>query len=232
VEAFNHILIERVRFDTAPREAAYRRGIQVFEEKEDLQPFEEAKLYGHNAVHALAAYIGAFLGIERIADLRHLPAVMCLLRSALLDESGGALLHKYAGIDPYFTPEEYARDADTLLERMVNPYLQDTVARVGRDPQRKLGWNDRLVGAIRLAMAADIKPRRYAMGVAAALTLIDASPSPARLLPPIWRGDEPDPDEVSEVLHHIENGCRRLNHWHDAGCLQLEALTYGNEYAN
>ena len=32
---------------------------------------------------------------------------------------------------------------------MLNPLLADPVARVTRDPVRKLGWEDRLIGAIR-----------------------------------------------------------------------------------
>ncbi|MEZ4612253.1 MAG: hypothetical protein R2838_18735 [Caldilineaceae bacterium] len=30
--------------------------------------------------------------------------------------------------------------ADDLIARMVNPFLRDGVARVARDPARKLGW--------------------------------------------------------------------------------------------
>ncbi len=136
VEAFNRILISRVDFGGG---VPFRRGIAVFEEKADLLPFEESKLYGHNAVHALAAYIAMLRGVEYVAELRDLPGMMALLRGALVDESGAALLHKYGGIDPYFTPEGYAAAADDLLARIVNPYLRDTAARIGRDPARQVG---------------------------------------------------------------------------------------------
>jgi mannitol-1-phosphate 5-dehydrogenase len=53
VEAFNRILISAIDFPQDPE--PYRRGIEVFQEKKELLPFEEAKLYGHNATHALAA---------------------------------------------------------------------------------------------------------------------------------------------------------------------------------
>ena len=52
---------------------------------------------------------------------------------------------------------EYAEDA---LERMVNPYLRDPIDRVTRDPIRKLGWDDRLVGSIRYAVNAGINPQK------------------------------------------------------------------------
>ncbi|MDE3069044.1 MAG: hypothetical protein KGJ60_16050, partial [Verrucomicrobiota bacterium] len=51
VEEFNHILISQIRLP------GFRRGIEVFVEKPDLLPFEEAKLYGHNAVHALLGFL-------------------------------------------------------------------------------------------------------------------------------------------------------------------------------
>ena len=102
-------------------------------------PFEEAKLYGHNATHALAAYVGAMRGVERIADLSKHPDIFAFLRAAFIQESGEALVRKHAGKDPLFTHEGYREYADDLLARMVNPFLHDSVERVGRDPQRKLG---------------------------------------------------------------------------------------------
>ena len=62
VEAFNRILISRINFGETVPDGAFRRGITIFEEKDNLLPFEEAKLYGHNATHALAAYVGACPG--------------------------------------------------------------------------------------------------------------------------------------------------------------------------
>ena len=66
VESFNRILISKINF-------SFQRGIQVFEEKKDLLPFEEAKLYGQKATHALAANLGALKGIRFIADLNRFP---------------------------------------------------------------------------------------------------------------------------------------------------------------
>lgn len=44
------------------------------------------------------------------------------------------------------------------LERMISPNLPDSVERVIRDPERKFGWNDRLIGAIRLCPVEGITP--------------------------------------------------------------------------
>ena len=243
VEAFNRILISKVRAAFEETEAEwvaslpfilegeppFRRGIAVFEEKEDLLPFEEAKLYGHNATHALAAYLGAVRGTDRIADLRDIPGVMSFLRAAFIEESGAALIRRHHGVDPLFTAEGYTRYAEDLLARMTNPHLQDTIERVGRDPARKLGWDDRLIGTMRVALGEGMEPRRYALGAAAALATIDSSilresvPIEA-LLTPLWSGASPEEGEKEAVLRLIEDGQRQLMQWRDSGFQNLERL--------
>ncbi len=213
VEEFNRILITRIRFD-----APFQRGIDVFAEKDDLLPFEEAKLYGHNATHALAAYLAALRGLPLIADLRHTAGAMDFLRAAFIDESGAALIRKNAGIDPLFTPMGYAAYADDLLERMTNPYLHDLVERVGRDPQRKLGWDDRLIGTMRVALAQGITPWRYATGAAAAAAVLDRRTldDPALLretLTALWQPASPSVAEQDAVLAVVEANRERVGQW-------------------
>ena len=41
-----------------------------------------------------------------------------------------------------------------------------------RDPRRKLGLDDRLVGTMRVALEQGIEPKRYALGAAAAVELL------------------------------------------------------------
>lgn len=159
VEAFNRILVSQVGLP------GYRRGLAVFEEKEDLLPFEEAKLYGHNAVHALLGYLADARGLRHMSETAAQGDLMRLARQAFIGESGAGLIHKYGGRDPLFTPEGFAAYADDLLVRMVNPHLRDPVARVIRDPLRKLGWDDRLIGAMRLALGAGVEPVAFAEGV-------------------------------------------------------------------
>jgi mannitol-1-phosphate 5-dehydrogenase len=166
VEAFNRILISRVELP------GFRRGITVFEEKPDLLPFEHAKLYGHNAAHALLGYLLRERGATFVKDARAYPDVLRYVRTAFLDESGTALCRAHAGLDPLFTPAGLVAYADDLLERMLNPNLRDTVARVTRDPARKLGWDDRLIGTMRMALRQEIEPVRFARGAAAALHML------------------------------------------------------------
>ena len=226
VEAFNRILISQVCFPKAVGEPRFQRGITAFVEKEDLLPFEEAKLYGHNATHALAAYLGSLRGLERIADLRQTPDLLGFIRAAFLEESGEALIRKHAGKDRLFTPEGYREYADDLLERMTNPHLQDSVERVGRDPHRKLGWDDRLVGTLRLALQQNVVPRRYALGAAAALATLDPAflkaDTPARaLLAPLWGNEAVETKDAQQVLRLIEEAKHRLKQWCDSGFKEI-----------
>ena len=227
VEAFNRILISRIHFDAATPRGAFQRGITVFEEKSDLLPFEEAKLYGHNATHALAAYLGAMLGAQRIADLAAVPGMMAFLRAAFIDESGNTLIRKHRGADPLFTAEGYARYADDLLERMTNPFLRDTVERVARHPERKLAWDDRLIGTLRVALSQGVEPRRYAVGAAAALAWLDASvlenrSRAAPLLKTLWGDSVSAGPETDAVLQRVDGGLQHLRAWRAAGCPRLD----------
>ena len=211
VEAFNHILISRIDFGSG----RFVRGIDAFEEKDDLLPFEEAKLYGHNAVHALAAYLGGLRGHALIADIREDEELMALLRAAFIQESGGAMVRKYAGVDHLFTPAGYAAYADDLLTRMTNPWLRDTVERVGRDPERKLGWEDRLIGTMRLALSQGVQPERFALGAAAALRRLGLPPAAtdetlSNRLMAIWQASNPDNHEAEQALGLVIRAWRNL----------------------
>lgn len=166
VEEFNRILITKIEL------SSFQRGIEVFEEKPDLLPFEEAKLYGHNATHALLGYLASEQDCVFISDA---PAETAdFARTAFLEESGAALIKKYAGFNSLFTPSGFRFYVDDLMSRMLNPWLRDQVARVIRDPKRKLGWNDRLVGTMRLCFSQGITPVRYASGVCAALRCLSS----------------------------------------------------------
>jgi mannitol-1-phosphate 5-dehydrogenase len=163
VESFRRILVSGAPLGVP-------RGIDVFEEKPDLLPFEEAKLYGHNAIHSMIAYLASLRGYETIADAGRDPELMRMARSAFLEESGKTLVKRHGHLgERLFTEEGYRAYADDLLARMVNPLLYDQVARVARDPLRKLAYQDRLCGTIRLALEYGVLPRYLAVGAAAAL---------------------------------------------------------------
>jgi mannitol-1-phosphate 5-dehydrogenase len=241
VEAFNRILIDQVMRPGMvgarhldPSWAHYQRGIEVFVEKAELQPFAQAKLYGHNAGHALSAYLAYKLGLTRIDELAARPDVLQFVREAMLLESGVPLCRRFVAVDPMFSPAGFRAFVDDLLLRMINPYVRDTVARVGRDPARKLGWNDRLVGALRLAAAETTAdglvrvngedaaarqwPLRYATGAAAALDWLGVPlPQRTQYLRDLWAPDQPDASEVQRMTEEIVRASARLQIWSAEG---------------
>jgi mannitol-1-phosphate 5-dehydrogenase len=247
VEAFNRILIDQIARPGAQVSSSasaaqarpparhagwadYRRGIEVFVEKPDLLPFAQAKLYGHNAGHALAAYLAHQLGFTRIDQLAGRPDVLHFVTAAMLYESGDPLCRRFAGSDPMFTPAGFRQYVEDLIVRMVNPYVRDTVARVGRDAARKLGWDDRLVGAMRLAVAAGVAPVRYALGVAAALASlgVGAVEAPA-YLERLWSPAQPDELAARNILHAIGRAQVQLHNWSAEGFPLLETVGIENE---
>jgi mannitol-1-phosphate 5-dehydrogenase len=204
VEEFNRILISQSPF------ADFERGISVFHEKPDLLPFEEAKLYGHNAAHALMGYLAHRAGLAFMHQT-HVP-LRGVVKQAFLMESGGALCRRHAGIDPLFTPAGWEEYVDDLLRRMCNPHLQDRVDRVIRDPCRKLSWNDRLIGTMRLAIQQGIEPRCYAIGAAAAVELLlRERPKEiiSTLLADLWREDHVSLADREAIVRRIQHASQR-----------------------
>ena len=197
VEEFNRILITQIRLP------GFQRGIEAFIEKPDLLLFEEAKLYGHNAVHALMGYLAARKGCRFMSEASDDPALMALAREAFLEESGAALIARHRGLDPLFTAAGYQAYAEDLLERMTNPYLRDRTERVIRDTPRKLGWEDRLIGTMRLALDAGVAPRRFALGAAAALQTLPSPQGSASALHALWSAPDQPPGRKSKLIELI-----------------------------
>jgi mannitol-1-phosphate/altronate dehydrogenase len=129
-----------------------------------------------------------------------------LMRRALevfLKEVGPGLIHAHHRTeDPLFTEDgilSYAKDA---LKRMVNPFLNDPIERITRDPVRKLGWEDRLIGSMRLALDAGVQPLLLAEGAKVALVRAsrETDTSPRQLLTKIW-SREAGQEETNAVLN-------------------------------
>lgn len=107
---------------------------------DDLAPYIERKLFTVNTGHAAAAYHGFVAGASSIADAMAIPAVATEVR-AVLGETKALLVAKHD-----FDPDVQQAYLEKNLLRFANPYLEDTVERVGRQPIRKLGRHDRFIG--------------------------------------------------------------------------------------
>ena len=161
VEAFDRILIQSC-------DGILERKVKGLYPKDDLLPFEEAKLYGHNAIHFWLGLHAQQKGSQFMHELKDDTELLSRARRAFVDESGAALCRKWAGVDPLFMSEGFAAYADDLLVRMLNPFLADRVDRVCRDLERKLSWEDRMIGTIRLVLKSGIQPVVLAEGAALA----------------------------------------------------------------
>ena len=157
VEEFNWILIS-----DAPQ--IETRSVKNLYVKKDLFPFEFAKLYGHNATHFLLGILGDSIGLKKMSELSGHPELVEIGRDAFLKESGVALCRKYAGVDEMFTESGMANYANGLIDRMQNVYLSDSIDRVIRDIHRKLSWDDRVVGTMRLVLSQGLQPLNFAKG--------------------------------------------------------------------
>ena len=204
VEEFNRIQITQIRLP------GFKRGIEAFIEKPDLLPFEEAKLYGHNAVHALMGYLAARKGCRFMSEAAGDQALMQLARGAFVEESGAALFARHQGLDPLFTAAGYQAYADDLLKRMTNPYLRDRIERVIRDTPRKLSWEDRLIGTMRLALDAGVTPWRFALGAAAALDTLSSTKGTADALKELWPVPNQPPGRKAQLIELITEAQAKL----------------------
>jgi mannitol-1-phosphate 5-dehydrogenase len=144
-----------------------------------VEDFEGAflkKLYVFSAGHATTAYLGALKGYNFVHAAIRDPEIRRAVLAAM-EEGRRGIAARYG--------EALAgsrRDLDEIVERFENAALNDPIARVGRDPQRKLGRDDRLVGAARLAAGAGVRPRLLALSAAAALCFGPAADREAQAL--------------------------------------------------
>ncbi len=125
------------------------------------------KLYLHNAGHAMLAYLGYLKGLTYGYEALHDPDARPLFDQAL-DESLHALVREFD-----FDESELRAHMADIVRRLDNRALADTIFRLARDPLRKLGPEDRLVGAARLALKQGIIPQGLAWGIAAGLAYDD-----------------------------------------------------------
>ncbi len=129
----------------------------------DFGAYVERKLFVHNLTHAATAYLGHLRGHTYVYEAIRDDTVRMRVEAAGR-ETCAALASKY-GMDAAAL-EDHLQD---LIARYHNRALADPIARVGRDPVRKLGPDDRLIGAMCLCRSQGIAPDAVAMAAAAAI---------------------------------------------------------------
>ncbi|TVQ98020.1 MAG: hypothetical protein EA403_14535 [Spirochaetaceae bacterium] len=125
----------------------------------------ERKLFVYNMAHAALAYLGAPLGYTWVHETFGDERAMAVFNGAL-DEACAGLLRARPEA---FTEADLEETKADIRLRFANGMLKDTIDRVGRDPIRKLGRNDRLIGCALMCREAGIEPDNIIEICAAAL---------------------------------------------------------------
>ncbi len=131
---------------------------------DDLAPYIERKLFTVNTGHAATAYHGFARGISKLSDALADPQVRDAVQGVLA-ETKRLLVDKHE-----FSPAAQQAYLEKILTRFENPYLPDTVERVGRQPLRKLSRKERLIGPAAELAALGERPTYLLSTVDAALS--------------------------------------------------------------
>lgn len=143
-EAYNTLIVDREGFKSSIPD------IVGLAPKDHIKAWVDRKAFIHNLGHATAAYYGyrkhpnAVYMYEILEDKE----VLLFTRSVMLQSA-----YILKAIYPEdFTISDLENHIDDLIFRFRNKSLQDTIFRVGQDLIRKLGPDDRFMGAIHLAI--------------------------------------------------------------------------------
>jgi mannitol-1-phosphate 5-dehydrogenase len=147
-EPYNTLILDKKAFRKPIPE------IKGLSPKENIKAWVDRKLFIHNLGHAATAYWGYYNNPlhHYVWEALEIPGIFKTVRKTML-QAANLLVKKYPD---EFTPGELTEHVDDLLRRFQNRALGDTIYRVGCDLQRKLGPDDRLAGAIKLAVSLSL----------------------------------------------------------------------------
>lgn len=150
-----------------PVDAGRIKGEQICFEgvfyRDDFDSFLKRKLYTFNTTNATIAYLGCLRGIRLLADaandadiVESVRKVHTEINPAIREEMGGALEEQY----------DFSQKA---MRKYQDRSVTDFTERHARDPIRKLGPSDRIVGTLRLVEKYGMSYDELAMVLAAAI---------------------------------------------------------------
>lgn len=162
VETFSEWIVDKTQF------VGEIPDISGMELTDNLMAFIERKLFTLNTGHLITAYLGALSGYKTIREAIEAPEIRTQVKQAM-QESGAVLIKRYN-----FEPQAHAAYIEKILGRFANPYLVDEIDRVGREPIRKLGPNDRLVKPLLGTIEYGLSNNTLLKGIAAAFFYVNA----------------------------------------------------------
>ena len=141
-EAYNTLICDRRAFlNPVP-------DVPELDPKDNMKAYVDRKLFIHNLGHALCAYFAHLQDptLEYTWQAVEHPVIGPAVHAGMM-ESAHALISAYPG---EFDEANQREHVDDLIDRFANKALGDTIYRVGRDIRRKLGHEDRVIGALQL----------------------------------------------------------------------------------
>ena len=137
--------------------------IQGFKKMPDFERELTRKLFTYNCVNAMVCYLGYLAGYEWLADAANDARISAISLQAG-QESSAALVKAYG-----FEQKEQTEWCERALAKYQDQTIRDPIERNARDPVRKLGRFERLLGPIHLCQEYDLPHESLLIGVAAAL---------------------------------------------------------------
>ncbi|MEW6751337.1 MAG: hypothetical protein AB1505_10220 [Candidatus Latescibacterota bacterium] len=123
----------------------------------------QRKLFIHNAGHAVCGYLGWLRGHRLVDQAARDPLVAAAVAQAIAE--AGEAIHREHG----FAREEVRAYEENLMSRLVVDALPDDIRRVIRQPVRKLGPGERLLGPLLLCQRHGLPFAGLCRGIAAVL---------------------------------------------------------------
>ena len=150
-------------FDASRLKAPMPEGMICLKPIYEFTGFLERKFYTYNAANGTTSFVGALLGYKYIADAAYDERILKLL-DGVYTETATALSKKHN-----FPFDEQWAFTRTSLRKLQDRNIVDYIERNARDPMRKLGKDDRLVGSARLCLEYGVKPDSLAVAIACAM---------------------------------------------------------------
>ena len=150
-------------FDSSRIKREMPDGMIALKPIHEFTGFLERKFYTYNAANGTTSFVGALLGYKYIADAAHDERIINLL-DGVYKETATALSKKHN-----FPFDEQWAFTRTSLNKLQDECIVDYIERNARDPMRKLGPDDRLVGSARLCLEWGVIPENLAVSIACAI---------------------------------------------------------------
>lgn len=132
---------------------------------DEIGAWMDRKLYIHNLGHAACAWRARAHdpALAMISDAIAVPAIRTHVQRVM--EAAASVVRR--AYPDEFTEVSLREHVADLITRFGNRRLGDTVERVGRDLPRKLGRDERLIGALRLAVKHDATDELHTLAAVA-----------------------------------------------------------------